>query len=324
MADQPLAGSQDGERQTQSEIAITAADPVLSPASAEQHDGDKGMAFNKALEKTARTRFSREDDVQRWVSYWGETVKRNEELLRAFQGRAELDFAGKVVLDVGCGTGGLAKTICEAGGRYVGVDFHYILSFAALLIGDLDTDRASIARSSATHLPLISESVDYVIAFDVVEHLVGGYQWQLQFMREMQRVLRPGGLILFTTQNKLYPMEGHTFLPFPHYLPSALADRYVRWRRPGFFEEYDSFKEVVLLSPWALRRLLKQSSLALLHDLPWCMDREDHRPRERHLLRLLHGIGLDWGWTKGFWLVAARQEDLPRVRELKRKQWLRE
>jgi len=279
--------------------------------------------FSEALEWSARAKFSREEDVQRWVAYWGQTTRRNEELLAAFQRRAKLDFSGRTVLDVGCGTGGLAKAICEAGGRYIGLDFHDILAFARLLIAEMRLNDADIVRASATHLPLRDGFADYIIAFDIVEHLVGGYRWQLQFMREMGRALRPQGLILLITPNKLYPVEGHTFLPVPHYLPARLADLYIRWRNPGFFSEYKSFREIQLLWPWTLKRLLKEADLALLHDFPWCMDREDYPPRRRYLLRLLGLLGLEWARTKGFWLIACRQESLGRLRTLKRKEWLR-
>jgi SAM-dependent methyltransferase len=285
--------------------------------------GGHGLTFKEALEKSARTKFSREDDVRRWVEYWGGTVDRNEDLLRAFMGRARIDFDGKTVLDIGCGTGGLSTGICGAGGTYLGLDFHGILDLASILISELGLDDAHIGRASATHLPLQSKCVDYVIAFDVIEHLVGGYQWQLRFLREIRRVLKPEGVVLMTTQNKLYPMEGHTFLPFPQYLPAPIADMYVKWRNPGFFDEYESFREVVLLSPWKLRRLIDRSGLALLHELPWCMDLEDHPPRKRRILRLLRRVGLDWAYTKGFWFVACNADSISTVRNSKSREWLR-
>src|SRR3569833_4715162 len=48
-------------------------------------------------------------------------------------------------------------------------------------------------------LPLADESVDVVVNFQVIEHL-----WdQAQFVGECIRVLRPGGVLLMSTPNRI-------------------------------------------------------------------------------------------------------------------------
>ncbi len=160
-------------------------------------------------------------------------------------------------------------------------------------------------------------SIDVVIAFDVIEHLEGGRAWQRAFLEEIRRILRPKGMLLLTTPNRLYPFEGHTFMYGPQYLPVWLADKYIRWKNPSFLQEYKTYGNVKLLGPLAMKRLLEKSKLKVIHDLPWGLDYEDY-PREKRIpLQLLRGLG--WGYTSGFWFSACREEDWEWMRRLRKK-----
>jgi SAM-dependent methyltransferase len=102
---------------------------------------------------------------------------------------ADLRKEGKTaarILDIGCGTGGNLELLSRYG-QAEGVD----ISAEAL-----DFCRArgltNVRQGAAETLPYESESFDLVTALDVVEHLdddVAG-------LREMRRVLRPGGRML--------------------------------------------------------------------------------------------------------------------------------
>jgi len=90
------------------------------------------------------------------------------------------------ILDIGCGTGGNLESISKFG-KAEGVD----ISSEAV-----DFCRArgfnNVREGAAETLPYASESFDLVTGLDVVEHLdddVAG-------LREMRRVLRPGGRML--------------------------------------------------------------------------------------------------------------------------------
>src|SRR5438067_8021690 len=90
------------------------------------------------------------------------------------------------ILDIGCGTGGNLETLSKFG-QAEGVD----ISREAL---DFCRARglANVREGAAETLPFADESFDLVTGLDVVEHLdddVAG-------LREMRRVLRPGGRCL--------------------------------------------------------------------------------------------------------------------------------
>jgi ubiquinone/menaquinone biosynthesis C-methylase UbiE len=258
--------------------------------------------------------------IESWLGYWSTTVERNQAILHFFRSKLNLNLNGKRVLDVGCGTAGLSQLVTSEGGTYYGCDFfEKILSFGQAFVSDLPAGaQASLIRSSAIELPFADRSIDVAIGFDVIEHLVGGDSWQRRFLKEIRRVLRPEGILLLTTPNRLCPFEGHTFLIGPQFLPIPVADRYIRWLRPEFFNEYQSYSEVQLLMPGRMRALLQEAGLSPLHELPWCTDCENYRPGTRILMRVCHAMGLGWTMFYKFQISAVHQESVVKLQHLKR------
>ncbi|MDE2126886.1 MAG: class I SAM-dependent methyltransferase [Armatimonadetes bacterium] len=121
-------------------------------------------------------------------SYWWFAGRRQlvESLIARF---APSTQAGRsILLDVGCGTGAMSFAM-QRWGHVVSLDFtHLALQFAARrgLSGMLQADALAI--------PLKSESVDVVVALDVLEHLPHDRPAVDEFMR----VLRPGGVVVAT------------------------------------------------------------------------------------------------------------------------------
>jgi ubiquinone/menaquinone biosynthesis C-methylase UbiE len=94
--------------------------------------------------------------------------------------------AGKRALEVGCGTGLLLGRVARFASSAQGIDLSGGMLARAAERG------LSVVQASATELPIASESVDVAYSFKVLAHVpdIAGA------LREMARVVRPGGWVI--------------------------------------------------------------------------------------------------------------------------------
>lgn len=103
--------------------------------------------------------------------------------------------AGRDVLEAGCGEGYGADLIAEVARRVVAIDYDE----TAVAHVRSRYPRVDVMQANLAELPLPDASVDVVVNFQVIEHL-----WdQGGFVRECARVLRPSGLLMVSTPNRI-------------------------------------------------------------------------------------------------------------------------
>ncbi|HEU4362690.1 MAG TPA: class I SAM-dependent methyltransferase [Mycobacterium sp.] len=103
--------------------------------------------------------------------------------------------AGRDVLEAGCGEGYGADLIAVAARRVIALDY----DDAAVAHVRARYPRVQAVQGNLAELPLPDGSVDVVVNFQVIEHL-----WdQAGFVAECARVLRPSGLLLMSTPNRI-------------------------------------------------------------------------------------------------------------------------
>jgi len=108
------------------------------------------------------------------------------------------DVKGRRVLDLGCGVGFFGGEAQKRGAWVAGVDF----SATALEICHERLPRLGLVRADATRVPFASESFDVVLVNDIIEHLAE--ELGRQMMREVNRILRPGGRLVLDTDNDAF------------------------------------------------------------------------------------------------------------------------
>ncbi|WP_192721307.1 bifunctional 2-polyprenyl-6-hydroxyphenol methylase/3-demethylubiquinol 3-O-methyltransferase UbiG [Mycobacterium sp. OAS707] len=103
--------------------------------------------------------------------------------------------AGRDVLEAGCGEGYGADLIAAVARRVIGLDYDE----SAVAHVRARYPRVEMLHGNLAELPLADGTVDVVVNFQVIEHL-----WdQGQFVAECLRVLRPGGVLLMSTPNRI-------------------------------------------------------------------------------------------------------------------------
>lgn len=129
------------------------------------------------------------------------------------------------ILENGCGVGMYVEHLSPFGGTVVGLEY--------------DFERAAEARLRSPHilnaagetLPFPSSTFDLILSHEVIEHV----QDDRAAIREMIRVLRPGGRAVIFCPNRGYPFETHGIYwqgryhfgnkLFVNYLPRFLRDK---------------------------------------------------------------------------------------------------
>lgn len=104
---------------------------------------------------------------------------------------------GKSVLDVACGEGYGSNMLAGVAKSVIGVD---ISGAAVAHAADRYRERENLEfkQGSCEKIPLPDDSVDVAVSMETIEHI----EQQEAFIRELKRVLKPGGLLVMSSPNK--------------------------------------------------------------------------------------------------------------------------
>jgi len=172
----------------------------------------------------------------------------------------------KIVVDVASGVGVGTQHLLDAGARRViGLD----VDSPSLQYGHAEYKGCTFVVCDAAHICLADESADVVVSFETIEHLPD----PVGFLKECNRVLKPGGLLICSTPNHtiyrwwgLNPFHTREFLPeeFLAILASFFVDLEVYGQRkvfyPGFVAKriLSLFLELVRLKRYVARILARK------------------------------------------------------------------
>lgn len=155
-------------------------------------------------------------------------------------------FQGLSILDVGCGGGLVCEPLCRLGAKVTGVDGSEptveIAKAHGILMG-LDIDyQARTVESLAEK----GEMFDVVLALEIVEHVAD----VPTFVEACARVVKPGGLIIFSTLNRTVKS----------YLMAIIGAEYVTQWVPKGTHEWSKF-----LTPAELAAPIRDQGLTITH-----------------------------------------------------------
>lgn len=139
---------------------------------------------------------------------------------------------GGTILDIGCGTGRTTKALDGLGYDVVGVDITKpYVDYATSTFPTI-----SFGVGDATALPFADESFEHVIfSFNGID-VLSPPRIRLRALREIHRVLEPGGIFAFSTHNPLHMLT--FFPPTPRSIEATLKFWVINWRENRLGSNY--------------------------------------------------------------------------------------
>ncbi|HET7274312.1 MAG TPA: class I SAM-dependent methyltransferase [Longimicrobiaceae bacterium] len=234
--------------------------PSLESRGASRVDTSSVEPEYLAMLEAERASWWDSDNFDTWKNLYVSEYARGYFVLDVLRDYApDLNMEGARVLDIGCGDAGVIIALAEAGADAAGLE----LDEASLRRGRVRAreHEVSVVLSAgiAEALPFTDESLDLVILDNVLEHVTD----RRLTLREIRRVLRPGGLLYMVTPK---PFSAYSLWNDPHYdmaglvlLPRRLQIFYFEKVRGGGDGTYDVG---IIPTRWRLRKLLAEAGLA--------------------------------------------------------------
>lgn len=205
----------------------------------------------------AHMRWRADFDSWRKRRIWQENYQ--EDALRDVRRALGGQVAGKRLLDLGSGMGGLSVALlraCSPEGMSLqcmdyNPDYCRIARLRAARYGfDLN-----IIVAAGEALPYPARRFDCIICMDVLEHVTDPYR----VLSEMFRVLAPGGVVLTSVPNRHAFRDPHYHLPLINWLPRPAAEiiisRAGRSKEESLLHDRQSLSELHTYSWGAFRKL---------------------------------------------------------------------
>jgi SAM-dependent methyltransferase len=158
-------------------------------------------------------------------------------------------------LDIGIGLGAIANRLREHAEEFIGIDISG--ENLTRIRQQTQGESVDLLKMSSEHLGFSGSLFDIVLLIDVLEHVAD----DKRTLDEIFRVLRPGGFLIVTAPNKLFPIETHGChirgrqvdtryfgVPFLPYLPESLRARYANVR---------------IYTPWRLQQIITSAGFRI-------------------------------------------------------------
>lgn len=178
------------------------------------------------------------------------------------------ELSGQRCLDIGCSIGVISSVLAESFGSVIGLD----LDASSVQWAQKNNTRPNTCfiNANGMQIPFPSGLFDVVICAQCYEHVADA----MRLSDEVYRLLKPGGVCIFTGPNRFAIIEDHYGLPFLSWLPRSLADLYLRLSKRGQFYDVNPLAYRELRNLWK-KFEIKDYTLPMLREpVKYCIDDE--------------------------------------------------
>lgn len=169
----------------------------------------------EALLEAARSTWWESDNFDKWKSHYLSEYERGRSVMELLRSYAP-DVQGLRVLDVGCGDAGVPIAFAEAGAEAHGIEPFEPSVTRGRVRAEEHGVQVDLRTGVGESLPYEPASFDLVLLDNVLEHV----QDRERTLDEIQRVLRPGGILYLVTPK---PFALHSLVSDPHYAMAGLV-----------------------------------------------------------------------------------------------------
>ena len=187
------------------------------------------MSYEKLLRERLNelTKADQNDPRYRfWIEYDIRAIERGKRVIDALKPFCSLKNA--MILDVGCGTGGIAIAFALTGAKVVASDPSKVDVSVGSVRASEEKVEVEWLVSKGEDTPFMDSSFDVIVCNDVIEHV----ESPKALAKELYRLLKNKGILHLTTPNKYSPYnilwDDHTGLPFITLMPRSLQDYYLK------------------------------------------------------------------------------------------------
>jgi 2-polyprenyl-3-methyl-5-hydroxy-6-metoxy-1,4-benzoquinol methylase len=183
-----------------------------------------------------------------------------------------IEFKGASILDLGCGSGGLAVALAEVGAECLGIDLNRVhIQHASRLASEhlvkAEFVAADVLKPNELDRILRGRSFQLVVLAEFVEHLVN-LQNVTYVLSQVKEYLAPGGCVYVSFPPWFNPYGGHQAgwptircVPWYHIIPNRLK-RFLAPKQASKYLEF--FQELNHLTINAFETILEDTHLKIV------------------------------------------------------------
>lgn len=148
-----------------------------------------------------------------------------------------IDIKDKTIFSSGCGSAGDLYEFLKRGAKKVyGVEVDQDLLDLAIarFKGTKYEKQVELSMYPGDILTYKDGTFDIAFSMHVIEHTKN----PRQYLEELMRVIKPGGVIFMDLPNRYYPIEQHTLLKFIHLVPYPIRDSVIKFITNKLFAKF--------------------------------------------------------------------------------------
>jgi 2-polyprenyl-3-methyl-5-hydroxy-6-metoxy-1,4-benzoquinol methylase len=216
--------------------------------------------IERRTRKTAEAmpwRPNQEKWVQRriWQEHYQEPVLDNRKSYVA-------EWKQASILDLGSGRGGLVVRLRQEGVPAMGIDYCFDYCVISKLRGTRYGIDTPVVNGQGEFLPFKNRSVDVVFCYHVIEHVFDPDA----LIRELRRIILPGGRVFISLPNRWTPYDTHYRLWGINYLPRSLANKIIhlfgRDKGNDVSAGYQKLEDMHYFSYYSFKKLCRNHDFA--------------------------------------------------------------